>query len=293
MKYFLTIVTAITVSLTAAAQEVSDIQEAPDCRAEFSLDEISGITPSVQGETPQGMAISNGVLFALYHGGRCITIDLETRQLLAEFAIEGAEGTHCNNASFGVGSSDASRFPLLYVSECNAPSRCFVEEVTERGSHLVATIIYEGSGIDSFCDWCVDRENGHLYAYGRTPEKGVVLKCFKIPDTDAANESGIITLGDKDLLKEFVYPAGFFGIAQGSHISDGCIYLPTGHPRIGSCHINVVSLDTGERTARYDITGIGLEPEGVCTFGNRLWQFFGGGRGSIYSFGIGSYNKKL
>lgn len=292
--------TGITILAAAAllstAARVDDRQKAPlgDCRKEISLDEIEGMRPREKGETPQGLAISDGVLFALYHGGCCAAIDLETASLLAEFPIDGAAGTHCNNASFGVERADSlSPFPLLYVSECFAPNRCFVEDITVGSSRLVATIIYTGSGIDSFCDWCIDRDNRSIYAYGRTPEKGVVLKCFRLPTLADADENGIIELGDKDIEKEFVYPPGFFGIAQGSHIHNGLLYLPTGVPHQGHCRINIVSLEDGSLIYSHDIDDIALEPEGVCAVGNRLWQFFGGGRGTVCSFEIASEEKKL
>lgn len=285
-KSIISAILATTAVATAFAQSNSAPQLG-DCRKEFSLDEIEGLRPRSKGESPQGLAVCDGVMFALYHGGSCAAIDINTRQLLAEFPIDGAEGTHCNNASFGVEMADSSsRFPLLYVSECYAPNRCFVEEVTTGGSRLAATIIYTGSGIDSFCDWCVDCENRHIYAYGRTPEKGVVLKRFALPSLDAADDNGVIALGDADVLKEFVYPPGFFGIAQGSHIRDGFIYLPTGVPQKGRCCIHIVSLEEGCRTSVYDIDSIALEPEGLCFVGDRLWQFFAGGKGTIYSFGL-------
>ena len=291
---FLTTLSAIVIA-TAAAQEHSGIPDLlNDCRKEFSLDEIDGMRPRQRGETPQGMAISEGVMFALYHGGSCAAIELESGRLLAEFPIDGAAGTHCNNASFGVERADTlSPFPLLYVSECFAPNRCFVEDMRVDGSRLAATIIYTGSGIDSFCDWCVDCENRRLYAYGRTPEKGVVIKRFGLPALSDADENGVVELGDNDVQEEFVYPAGYFGIAQGSHIHDGLLYLPTGVPRQGPCRINVVSLDDGRLAGCTDIDGIALEPEGVCVYDGRLWQFFGGGSGTVYSVGIASGIKKL
>ena len=278
----------IFVATVAAAQP-----QLTDCRKEFTLASIAGIRPVAKGESPQGLAIADGVLFALYHGGNCAAIDVETGALLGEFTIDGAEGTHCNNASFGVEVPEGARFPLLYVSECYAPCRCFVEEITTESSRLAATILYTGSGIDSFCDWCIDRENRHLYAYGRTPEKGVVLKRFDLPSPDEADAEGIIRLGDSEVKAEFVYPAGYLGIAQGSHISGGYIWLPTGNPRVGPCHIHLISLDDGRRKAIWDISAFGLEPEGICIYGGRLWQLFAGGKGSIFSFGLADEAAKV
>lgn len=276
-------VAALAIAMSATAQ-------CPDFRRELSLDSIAGMRPRIKGESAQGMAIHDGILFALYHGGSCAVIDTATERLLGEFVIDGAEGTHCNNASFGPADEG---FPLLYVSECNAPSRCFVEEVTPQGARLAATIIYEGSGIDSFCDWCVDAERNHLYAYGKTFEGGAVLKRFRLPSPDEADSSGVIRLHDDDVLWEHSYPAGYLRIPQGSHIHRGSIYLPTGHPAAGSCFIHVISLDDGERTALLDIDAIALEPEGVCMHDGRLWVMFGGGNGTLFSFALPSSEPKV
>lgn len=286
-RYIAAVVMALTATFQTTAQNPYHRQALLDCRPELSLDSIAGIRPRVKGESPQGMAVHDGVLFALYHGGSCAAVDITSGVILGDFMIDGAAGTHCNNASFGIERANPdSKFPLLYVSECYAPCRCFVEEVTTEGSRLVATIIYTGSGIDSFCDWCIDCENRYLYAYGRTPEKGVVLKRFALPSLADADESDIIQLDDKDVLNEFVYPAGHFGIAQGSHIHNGLLYLPTGVPQKGHCCINVVSLEDGTVIYTHDIDDIALEPEGLCVVGDRLWQLFAGGNGTIYSFGL-------
>lgn len=274
---------SILIFITAAAAAQPRLT---DCRLEFDMKNIAGITPAAKGEPAQGLAIADGIMFALYHGGNCAVVDTANGKLLGEFPIDGAAGTHCNNASFGIEVPDGSPFPLLYVSECHAPSRCFIEEVTVEGSRLAATIIYEGSGIDSFCDWCIDRENRHLYAYGRTPEKGVVLKRFALPALADADSEGTIRLRDKDVIWERIYPAGYFGIAQGSHIHNGYIYLPTGNPRHGKCLLHIVSLDDGSCRAVYDISSFDLEPEGLCITEGRLWQFFAGGKGVVYSFGL-------
>ena len=290
-RKFIAILLSVVFAVTAEASAQPLLS---DCRFEFSLDTIEGMRPREKGETPQGMAIHNGTMFTLYHGGSCVVTDIDTQKLLGEFTIDSAQGTHCNNASFGPANTDSpSQFPLLYVSECFAPCRCFVEEVTTGGSHTVATIIYTGSGIDSFCDWCTDRENRHIYAYGRTPERGVVLKRFALPTPDDADENGIIELGDSDILEEFVYPAGVFVIAQGSYISDGRIYLPTGVPAKSDCFIHVLSLNDGRHIDRIDISDLGLEPEGLCIHDGRLWQFFGGGNGTLYSFGLSHREEKL
>lgn len=267
----------------AAAEAQNSHRTLPfDRREELNLDTL-GIAGRGEGMPPQGLAFADGYIFALYHGGLCVVIDAADNTLAGEYMLAGAEGTHCNNASFGADrASEGSPFPLLYVSECNAPSRCFVIDADLAGSRLVQTIRYEGTGIDRFCDWCVDRENRHLYAFGRTPENGAVFKRFDLPAPDSAE----VILTDGDVLWEHAYPEGFFRIPQGSCIDGGRIYCPTGNPRICECMIHVIDLADGEEVARCNIDDTGREPEGCFVRDGRLHVFFTGGCGAIYSYGI-------
>ena len=276
----------------AAAQPRIRIDEG---REVLDLDRLPALRPRVKGESVQGMAICNGHMFVLYHGGACAVINLENSAVEGEFTVEAAAGTHCNNVSFGVEfAEEGSRFPLLYISECNAPSRCFVTDISAEGASSIATIRYAGSGIAEFCDWCVDRENRHLYAYGKTPQGGAVLKRFALPTlAEMRAARGDVVLGDSDVLWQCVYDSGFFRIPQGSCIRNGYIYLPTGVPRVCSCHIHIVDLSSGERVERIDIDGIRLEPEGICPVGEEIMLMFGSsgssGRLRAFEIGPGSY----
>lgn len=277
----------------------------PEHRLEAELNDMHEICLRSAEHSAQGLAIHDGTVFALYHLGHCVVYDLDGNAFLGEFTLDGAEGTHCNNASFGTEHAEGNeRFPLLYVSECGGQRRCFVLDIDTHGSRHVQTIRFEGTGIVSFCDWCADRENGYLYAVGKTPESGVVLKRFRLPALAEGIESeggeggegesgkgggnGIrtVVLGDEDVLAEHSYPAGFFHIMQGTYIRDGKMYCPTGHPRAGSCYIHVLDMESGERTALYNIDDIPYEPEGVCAAAGRLFVFFGGGNGRVYSFAL-------
>ena len=289
ISIMVTAAAAITATATAAPPAAVYDSETlfagiPDCRLEVDLGQVKEIHPREAHQSAQGLAIHNGTVFALYHLGDCVVYDLDNNRFINEFMLDGAEGTHCNNASFGVERADStSAFPLLYVSECSGERRCFVLDIDTCGSRCVQTLTFEGEGIDSFCDWCVDRENRFIYAIGKTPESGVVLKRFALP---AAGDGKKVVLGNKDVLWERSYPKGFFHIMQGTYIDNGVLYAPTGDPRKGSCRIHLIDLATGRRTALYDIDAIGREPEGVCAANGRLWVFFTGGGGCLYSFDI-------
>ena len=254
-------------------------------RLEINLNESEAIRLRRPEQSAQGLAIHDSTMFALYHLGHCVTVDLASGGVVGEFTLEGACGTHCNNASFGTEYAAAgSAFPLLYVSECGGEKRCFVLDMELHGSRHVQTIRFAGSGIAEFCDWCVDRENGHLYAIGKTFDSGVVLKRFPLPRLSAGSE---VVLDDCDVLWQSSYPRGFFRITQGSFISGGKMYMPTGDPRRSGLFLHVLSLSDGARTALWDIGAVGLEPEGLCSFGGRLWIMFADGNGRVCSFGVG------
>ena len=256
-------------------------------RLEIDLNRFIQIEKQFAWHGAQGMAIHDGCLFALYHLGDCVVVDLAKKEFVNEYIIAGAAKTHCNNASFGIEYADTtSRFPLLYVSECGMPCRCFVVDVSTEGSRHVQTIRYVGSGIRSYCDWCVDRENGFLYAFGMMPDRGVVLKRFRLPTLAESNDDGEVLLGDDDILCEYKYSKGFFHITQGTYIRNNYMYCPTGYPRAGSCYIHVLDLTDGRPVDKHNIDRIPHEPEGVCACGDRLYIFFGHNRGEIYSFDI-------
>lgn len=283
MKHILTSI-LLFAALQSAQGQPAYAEPTFDCRLEADLDRLTIEGLREQRRSPQGMAFSDGVIFALYDKGYCAAIEAATGRLAGEFPLTGAEGTHCNNASFGIErAGEDSRFPVLYVSECHAPSRCLVLDITTAGSRLVQTIRYEGEGIVDFCDWCVDTGRRHLYAFGKTPEGGAVFKRFALPSLAEGME---VVLRSGDVLWEQAYPAGFFHIPQGSCIDGGYIYCPTGEPRAGSCFIHAIDLEDGRQAALHDIDRIGLEPEGTFVLDGRLWVLFGGGNGRIYSFDL-------
>ncbi len=284
----------LCLATSATAQRQYTVPTYED-RKEIDLNDFIEIKNQYSWHGAQGMAIHDGYLFALYHLGDCVVADLKNGKFINEYIIAGAAKTHCNNASFGVEYADStSRFPLLYVSECGRPMRCFVIDVSTEGSRHIQTVRYVGSSITSYCDWCVDRENRFLYAFGMTPERGVVLKRFRLPSLADSDADGEVLLGDDDILWEHTYPKGFFHITQGTCIRDNYMYCPTGYPRAGSCYIHVLDLTDGHPADKHNIDRIPYEPEGVCTAGDRLYVFFGHNRGEIHSFDIGTAaNEKL
>lgn len=270
-------VAALAAAAEIFAQQPQNSDPVPQHRQVVNLDEADGVRPRTKGESAQGMAVWKNRIYALYHGGDCVVYDFKRCRTAGEFVVEAARGTHCNNASFGVEyAGRKSECPLLYISECGGERRCFVVDISARGARQVATIRFGGSGIVSYCDWFVDRENRHLYTFGKNTEAGVTIRRFALPtmaEMEAAG--GDLTLGDSDILWESKYPKDYFIITQGSCITGGRIVLPTGYPGKGGCFIHVLDADSGRRIERYCIDDIGREPEGVCPVGDEIWVLFG------------------
>ena len=99
------------------------------------------VVGNYRGKSAQGMAVWNEKAFLFSHGGRCRVLNLNTGKVMREFFLASADSTnHVNNACFGVEKLEKSGLPLLYISECRARYRCFVECLNDSGSVLVQTI---------------------------------------------------------------------------------------------------------------------------------------------------------
>ena len=81
----------------------------------------------------QGMAIHGQYVFLLTNTGLCRIYDMRKGVFAGSLVLASAHAkNHANNACFGVEySKDNNKFPVLYVSECEAPYRCYVENITE------------------------------------------------------------------------------------------------------------------------------------------------------------------
>ena len=81
-----------------------------------------------KGKSAQGMAIWNDEAFLFNDGGHCRVLDLKKGIVVREFNLASSgKNTHVNAACFSNVFPNDSKPPLIYISEYNTPSRCFVE----------------------------------------------------------------------------------------------------------------------------------------------------------------------
>jgi len=203
----------------------------------------------------QGMALYEDRAVLLRHNGQCLILDMNGEQLLAHYQLSGNH-SHCNNASFSNTIMEGDKYPLLYVSECFGDKTCFVTRISDTGSTIVQRIYYVSGCFPVAQDWCLDRENGFLYAFGGKKYGTMYLKKFRIPELG----DSVVKLYDKDVLKTIAFDC--VKVAQGSKIEGGFAYLPDGEDE-GGYWLHVLDLETGKEVRRIDLNTIGLEPEGI------------------------------
>lgn len=188
------------------------------------------VAGTYKGQAAQGMAINGEHAFLFNNTGICRIFNLSTNKIEREFDLESSGQNHCNSASFGVERQKGSKFPLIYISQCNAPYKCFVESVTDTSSVLVQTISVNRQGVNSIVhDWVVDRKNKALYSVTdlSSVEKGSdyphVITKYKLPKL---SDGSLVELTDKDVIESF--RISFPNLLQGASIRNGFLYLPTG-----------------------------------------------------------------
>lgn len=215
----------------------------------------------------QGMALYGRYAVILRHGGQCAVLDLRKRSCIALYPLAG-NTSHCNNASFSsMRYSGDDPFPLLYVSGCYGDKACYITRLLMDSSVLVQRIFYDSDCFPIAQDWCVDADNGYLYAYGGKRGGTLYLKKFALPSVDVAE----VHLTDNDVLQTI--PITCVAVAQGSKIKDGYAYLPDGD-KPGKYWLHVVDLATGQEVRTIDLNPIGLEPEGVDVRGRWIYVSF-------------------
>ena len=182
-------------------------------------------------KTEQGMAIYHNMAFLFYDTGICKVFDLKKNKYLREFSLGSKSvNNHANCACFGKDKFLNSEFPLLYISECRPPQRCFVECLTDTGSVLVQTIIIKRKGVNAKSyNWLVDNKREVLYTIGRrksdvNPGSSLHrINKYRIPKL---REGKNVILTDKDVLDSF--DIEFPNMLQGGTIKGNYLYLPTG-----------------------------------------------------------------
>ena len=109
--------------------------------------EIFAVIPnlgSYAGHSFQGFAVHGDIAFGFYDTGLCRCIDLNKKEIIAEFALP--EGVRHNNNHAGVACfsneflSENDEFPLLYLSSYKE-RKCYVLNMTPTNATLVQTIM--------------------------------------------------------------------------------------------------------------------------------------------------------
>lgn len=243
-----------------------------------------------RGHGAQGMAIHKDYAFLLNDSGLCRLYDLKHRKVLLDFPLASASSTnHANSASFGSKYINGnSNFPVLYISECRKPYRCFVENINFGNSELIQIIQFEiDRKLQVVHDWIVDKENEKIYAISRISLRSgqssdtVRIVRFSLPPIDRFD----IILDKNDVEKEFciVLP----NMLQGGVIKSNILYLPVGLDGNGKTQLNeraivLVDLENERQIEKMMLNDlIENEPEDVDFFENKLLLFCGQ-EGGIY-----------
>lgn len=270
MRHF--ILTALMAVCSATMSAQAQRYLLPSHEGELYLDTselIDTTAVTIEGSS-QGLALWGRYAFSLHDKGQCVVLDMKRRRFVGTFKLEG-NGSHCNNASFGVEKySRKSKFPLLYISECRGDRACYVTDISTEGSRIVQRIIYVGDDCTGPMDWCVDREKKILYAYCTVGGRRTFRR-FRLPRLADSDAEGTVRLTAADAEGDIA--VGEVTIPQGSAARKRCIYLPDGVPSRG-CRMHVTDAVTGRPLRLVDLNHIGYEPEGLDIKGRWLYLSF-------------------
>lgn len=259
------------------------------------------VVGTYKGKTAQGMAVYDDYCFLLNNGGYCRIYDLQKEEVIGEYPLSSAsDNNHSNCASFGVERVGDNTIPVLYISECAGPTyRCFVENMTLKGSNLVQTIqIKKGDKILLVQNWIVDSKKKFLYTISRLSSKpnengeiNNIIRKYRLPKLE---EGEFVILDENDKLDEF--EVSFLNILQGGYIRKNKLYLPVGMqstykgtPESVERAIIVVNLKKKKITKKIDLMEvIQNEPEDLDFYNGNLLLFCGqsGGLYHVNSSGV-------
>ncbi|MBP3773894.1 MAG: hypothetical protein ILA34_00920 [Bacteroidaceae bacterium] len=270
----------VVCGLCAFSAQAQMEQSLPSLKADY-LGCLNDWTPNdveIKGSA-QGFAVYKQYGFLFRDKGQCNIVDLKKKKLVKAFFLND-NTSHCNNANFGLEKYNAqSEFPLLYISECGMPGRCFVTDLKLDGTNkIVQRIIYDRSRQKyTYMDWCLDRENGYIYAMGgprhpknKTGFEKQLLK-FRLPKLTDSDANGEVHLTDADILDSIDFSE--IRITQGSKIQGRYAYLPEGYPPYDR-KLNVLDLEKKKMVLTVNVNYLINEPEGVDIQGDWLYVAF-------------------
>lgn len=250
------------------------------------------VVGTYKGKSAQGMAIWSDEAFLFNDGGGCRVLNLRTGKVMREFSLASAgKKNHVNAACFRRENADGGNRPVIYISEYNSPSRCFVECLNDTVSTLVQTIQAQNKGKAVFVQsWVVDNDGKSLYAIARqAPPKGetnsskVKISKYRLPDL---SEGANVTLSEKDCADSFI--VDFASGTQGGKISGKYLYIVTGLQETSRGQFNaaraiqVVDLKKRKLVKTIDLTYITTnEPEDIDFYRNKM-ILYTGQNGGLY-----------
>lgn len=229
-----------------------------------------------EGQGAQGMAIYKDKAFLFSVTGLCRIFDLRKNKIISHFKLYSYHSNnHANNASFGIEFPDGnSEFPAIYISECEKPYRCFVENINMNSSSIIQTLQYQVDRKPQIIhDWIVDGEHKKLYAVTQWRVGGQNCKVmrFRLP---LLEEKDII-FTENDVEDEFFI--SLQSILQGGVVRANKLYLPVGLPEKdrkvwGAVRaLVVISLSKKEVIQTISLQKMTEnEPEGISFWGKKL-----------------------
>ena len=244
------------------------------------------IVGTYQKKSAQGMAIWGDYAYLFNDGGHCRVLNLKTEIVEREFDLASSgKSTHTNAACFGRQCVGDNNIPVLYITEYNIPSRCFVESINDESSILVQTIQIKKEGKPVFVQsWIPDGENQFLYAIARTvPDKGqkhstrVRISKYRLPSLLDGEQ---IVFEEKDSLESFF--VDFASGTQGGVIKGHYLYMPTGLQESACGAVNaeralqVIDLRKKKLVKTRDLTYVTTnEPEDLDFYGKKPLLYCG------------------
>lgn len=254
------------------------------------------IVGTYKGKSAQGMAIWGDKAYLFNDGGLCRVLNLQSGNVIRELHLASSnKNTHVNAACFGDESIRQDGMPVIYISEYNLPSRCFVESIGDTTSYLLQTILAQEKGKDVWVQsWIIDTKEKSLYAVARlSPSKGetrtakVRITKYRLP---SLQEGTIVVLSEKDKKDSFIVE--FASGTQGGVIKDGKMYLSSGlqESARGSFNakrvIQVIDLKRRKIVKKIDLTYVTTnEPEDLDFYNGKLLLYCGQ-EGGLYKINL-------
>lgn len=260
---------AVLLSLAAAADDF-ELRHA----LVINLGDITPAEVQIDGHV-QGLLVRDGYAFVFHHGGQVIVYNLDARQFVSSFYLPG-NTSHCNNASFGTRKySSRSRFPMVYVSDCDRDGSCYVYDLYTDHAEQVQRIFLKDTPVPVECGtgWFIDGTRNRLcmHWYGK-------VWSFRIP----SKHKKTVWLSVKGL-----EPSGLMNnpaVHQGACEYGGYQFFPSGFA--GEPTYMTVNATAGGATwsFRTDTTVCPYEPEGVCGWDGDIYVSYPGDGRDVFLY---------